>query len=78
METKVFKAGDFVLLYVEFITSFDSDQQFDSDQLRIKLLAGRGYSPMYVTGICAAKKDEVCWKALVQKQLQIWTTTILN
>ena len=37
METKVFKAGDFVLLYVEFITSFDSDQQFDSDQLRIKL-----------------------------------------
>ena len=78
METKVFKAGDFVLLYVEFITSFDSDQQFDSDQLRIKLWAGRGYSPMYVTGICAAKKDEVCWKALVQKQLQIWTTTILN
>ena len=61
METKVFnKAGDFVLLYVVFITSFDSDQQFDLDQLRIKLLAGRGYSPMYVTGICAAKKDEVC------------------
>ena len=60
MEKKVFKAGDFVLLYVEFITSFDSDQQFDSDQLRIKLLAGGGYSPMYVTGICAAKKDEVC------------------
>ena len=61
METKVFnKAGDFVLLYVVFITSFDSDQQFDLDQLRIKLLTGRGYSPMYVTGICAAKKDEVC------------------
>ena len=54
METKVFKAGDFVLLYVVFVTSFDSDQ------LRIKLWAGRGYSPMYVTGICAAKKDEVC------------------
>ena len=61
METKVFnKAGDFVLLYVVFITSFDSDQQFDLDQLRIKLWAGRGYSPMYVTKICAAKKDEVC------------------
>ena len=54
MKTKVFKAGDFVLLYVVFVTSFDSDQ------LRIKLWAGRGYSPMYVTGICAAKKDEVC------------------
>ena len=54
METKVFKAGDFVLLYVVFVTSFDSNQ------LRFKLWAGRGYSPMYVTGICAAKKDEVC------------------
>ena len=66
METKVFKAEDFVLLYVEFITSFDSDQQFDSDQLRIKLLAGRGYSPMYVTGIVPPKRMK-CVEKLLSK-----------
>ena len=43
MEKKVLKAGDFVRYYFIFITSFDSDQKFDLDQLRIKLWAGGGY-----------------------------------
>ena len=60
METKVFKAGDFVLLYVVFVTSFDSDQ------LRIKLWAGRGYSPMYVTGIVPPKRMK-CVEKLLSK-----------
>ena len=60
METKVFKAGGFALLYVVFVTSFDSDQ------LRIKLLAGRGYSPMYVTGIVPPKRMK-CVEKLLSK-----------
>ena len=47
------------IYYFVLITSFDSIQQFDSEQLRIKLWAGRGYCSIYATGICAAKKNEV-------------------
>ena len=42
MKTKVFKAGDFVIWYFVLVTCFASDQKFDSDQLKIKLWAGRG------------------------------------
>ena len=42
METKVFTAGDFVLLYVLFITSFDSDHGLAGGTLLCML---QGYVP---------------------------------